>query len=276
MMLRSPETARLTSVLDRIVDALKAYDPEQIILYGSLARGDAGEFSDIDLIVVKETDVPRRERMMECREHVPSMLGVDVDIVVYTPAEIERSLEARNPFIAAAFTDGVVVYDRHPSAGTRSLRFRVKEPTMESRIRNGQVWMERAQNQLRIAEALMPTAGDFASGICFHCQQAAEIALKAFLLFRGVPLDYTHSLQSLAAQCVREDPDFDSCTEAAGVLTAYYIDTRYATEGNGFFFQDREPAEARAALDHANRIVSLAQSKIPPRRDSREAPQEDL
>jgi HEPN domain-containing protein len=204
------------------------------------------------------------------------MVGVDVDIFVYTPAEIERGLEARSPFVAAVFTDGVVVYNRDPSASAGNLRSRIKEPTMESRIRNGQVWMERAQNQLRIAEALMPSADDFASGICFHCQQAAEIALKAFLLFRGVRLDYTHSLQSLAAQCVREDPDFDSCTEAAAVLTAYYIDTRYATEGNGFFFQDREPAEARAASEHANQIVSLAQSKIPPRRDSREAPQEDL
>ena len=275
-MFRSPETPRLTAVLDQVVDALRAYEPEQIILYGSLARGDSGEFSDIDLIVVKETGVPRRDRMIECQAHVPSMLGVDVDIFVYTPAEIERSLEARNPFIAAAFTDGVVVYDRHPSPGTRSLRFRVKEPTIESRIRNGQVWIERAWNQLRIAEALMPSADDFASGICFHCQQAAEIALKAFLLFRGVQLDYTHSLQSLAAQCVREDPDFESCAEAAGVLTGYYIDTRCATEGNGFFFQDREPAEARTASEHANRIVQLAQSKIPPRRDCREAPQEDL
>ena len=261
MMLRSPETPRLTAVLDEVVDALRAYEPEQIILYGSVARGDAGEFSDIDLIVVKETDVPRRERMIECRAHVPSMLGVDVDIFVYTPAEIERSLEARNPFIAAAFTDGVVVYDRHPSAGTRSLRFRVKEPTMESRLAHGQEWLTRAERDLHVALTLSNDLETPAS--CFHSQQAAEKAFKGFLIFQGLPLERVHSVKDLAAACAREDEEFLTCADAAQALDSLYIDTRYP-DPETHVFKGYQPEEARGMLDHAVKIVSLVRSRIPP------------
>ena len=265
MMLRSPETPHLTVVLDEVVDALRAYEPEQIILYGSLARGDAGKFSDIDLIVVKETDVPRRERMTECRAHVPSMLGVDVDIFVYTPADIERSLETRSPFIAAAFTDGVVIYDRHPSAGGRSLRSRVKEPTMESRRAHGRNWLERVELELLLSRgALTPQT---AWGACFHAQQAAEKALKGLLIFSGRPLERTHSVIELARMCAREDAEFLECSADAQVLNSYYIDTRYA-EGNEHTFREYELSEGQQAVERAQRIVSLVRSRIPPRSEA--------
>ena len=77
-MLRSPETPRLTAVLDQVVDALRAYEPEQIILYGSLARGDAGAFSDIDLIV--ELREPKFDDLAGLYIYMEQTLGRKVDI----------------------------------------------------------------------------------------------------------------------------------------------------------------------------------------------------
>ncbi len=262
---QSPEAPALTPDIRRVVERLIGYGPERIILFGSRARGDAREFSDIDLIVVKETDAPRRERTVKCREYLPKRLGVDIDTLVYTPAEIERSLEARNPFIAAAFTDGIVVYDKHPPEGGCNLRSLVKEPTMESRLTFGRGWIERADADLRLAQIALDNC-DTANS-CFHSQQAAEKALKGFLVFRGKPLERTHSAGNLADCCALEDTDFLASSGDAHILDSLYIDTRYPDEATQTF-KNYEPDEARRMLERADRIVSLARSKIPSPDDS--------
>ena len=42
--------------IEQVMQDLAAYGPEKVILFGSAARGDVDEYSDIDLIVIKETD----------------------------------------------------------------------------------------------------------------------------------------------------------------------------------------------------------------------------
>ncbi len=258
---QTPTISSLTPAVQRAVQRLIAYEPEQIILFGSRARGDAHEFSDIDLIIVKETETPGRERVLECRELLPPRLGVDIDTVVYTPSEIEWGLEARNPFLAAAFTDGIIVYDKHPPEGGRNLRSLIKEPTMESRLSYGRGWLERAERDLRLAGIALDNS-DTANS-CFHSQQAAEKALKGFLIFRGLPLERTHSVKDLAAACALQDAEFLDCSDDAGALDSLYIQTRYP-DSQTHTFIDYEPEEARRVLERAARIVALAQSKIPP------------
>jgi predicted nucleotidyltransferase len=47
--------------ITQLISALRDYDPEQVILFGSRARGDADEHSDLDVAIIKETD----ERFMD-------------------------------------------------------------------------------------------------------------------------------------------------------------------------------------------------------------------
>ena len=255
-----PEIPALTPDVRRVVERLIAYGPERIILFGSRARGDSRSSSDIDLIVVKETDAPRQERTLECREYLPRRLGVDIDTLVYTPAEIQQSLETRNPFIAAVFTDGIVVYDKHPPEERRNLRSLIKEPTMESRLSYGRGWLEWAERDLRAAQIMLDNSD--AANSCFHSQQAAEKALKGFLVFRGKRLERTHSAGDLADSCTLEDADFLTCSVDARILDSLYIDTRYPDDTTQMF-KDYEPDEAQRMLARAARIVSLVQSKIP-------------
>jgi len=79
----------LEKELNRIVSILiEKYDPLKIILFGSLATGNVHEYSDLDLIVIKNSTKSFYERLEEVIEFIDSDVGTD--IIVYTPAEIEE------------------------------------------------------------------------------------------------------------------------------------------------------------------------------------------
>lgn len=100
--------AELTRVLPIIVEH---YQPEKIILYGSLARGTVGEGSDIDLCIVKRTAQPRHERAFEVRQLIDERKATD--IVVYTPEEADVLRRRRPSFFAEEVERrGRVLYER--------------------------------------------------------------------------------------------------------------------------------------------------------------------
>jgi predicted nucleotidyltransferase len=107
------ETRRdLNADLDWLVERIReGYEPEKIILFGSLARGDTHEWSDIDLIVVKDTDASYGERV---RELLPVLRGWrgGADIIVYSLEEYERARTCRGSFLKDAENDGVTLYER--------------------------------------------------------------------------------------------------------------------------------------------------------------------
>ena len=102
----------ISSQVDQLVKDLLPYGPEKIILFGSAARGDTDEYSDIDAIVIKGTDQRFVQRLVEAGSYVSS--AVNVDIFVYTPDEFETMIEEETPFIQSALRDGRVVYEKAP------------------------------------------------------------------------------------------------------------------------------------------------------------------
>ncbi|MDA2925396.1 nucleotidyltransferase domain-containing protein [Acidobacteria bacterium AH-259-L09] len=95
-----------------LVEALEAYHPQQVILFGSAARGEGDAESDLDVLVIKETNEPFVQRLEAMAELCP--LGVHADILVYTPEEIERMVAEGNPFITQALREGKLVYEAKP------------------------------------------------------------------------------------------------------------------------------------------------------------------
>jgi len=99
---------KVQEVIRKIVEG---YDPEKIIIFGSYARGDWTEDSDLDVLVVKATE----ERPFD---RIGSVSGVcwprklSMDIVVKTPKELEDELEERELFTREIMREGVVVHDR--------------------------------------------------------------------------------------------------------------------------------------------------------------------
>lgn len=108
-----PSRQDLSEDLDWLVGRIRdGYEPEKIILFGSLARGDAHEWSDIDLIVVKDTDASYGNGV---RALLPVLRGWrgGADIVVYSLEEYERARRGGSAFLREAGRDGEVLYERH-------------------------------------------------------------------------------------------------------------------------------------------------------------------
>jgi len=86
---------------------------ERVILFGSYARGQAGDHSDVDLLIIAESDLPRpkrsRELYMLLRPHPFAM-----DLLVYTPQEVERSRRSSLSFISTVLKEGKTLYARRP------------------------------------------------------------------------------------------------------------------------------------------------------------------
>jgi predicted nucleotidyltransferase len=112
---RSPPTPGGLSAIDRVVEGLMAYEPEKIILFGSAARGEADEYSDLDLIVIKASNKRFVERLVEVTAYLPR--DVAADVFVYTPQEIKAMIEEENPFIEQALKDGIVLYEKSQGNG---------------------------------------------------------------------------------------------------------------------------------------------------------------
>lgn len=103
---QTPSKKTLDEIIRRVVEVAQ---PEQIILFGSAARGEMGPNSDVDLLVIKR-GVFHRGRL--AGDIYMNLFGVGqaVDIVVVTPEDIERYRKSHALVIAPALREGKVVY----------------------------------------------------------------------------------------------------------------------------------------------------------------------
>ncbi|NLJ24643.1 MAG: nucleotidyltransferase domain-containing protein [Firmicutes bacterium] len=109
---------QIREIVERIVVGV---DPDRVILFGSYAYGEPDEDSDLDLLVIKETSIPRYKRGREVRKHLRGM-KIPIDIVVYTEDEIQEFYGVKTSFIAQITEEGRVLYERCRGQGYTSRR----------------------------------------------------------------------------------------------------------------------------------------------------------
>jgi predicted nucleotidyltransferase len=98
----------LQEIVRRIVDTV---DPARIILFGSYAYGIPHKDSDVDILVIMETDRPRHKRPAAINRALAGLL-IPKDILVYTPGEIDDWKDVPQAFVTQVLKKGVVVYDK--------------------------------------------------------------------------------------------------------------------------------------------------------------------
>jgi predicted nucleotidyltransferase len=98
----------IAEMVRRIVEE---FDPHQIILFGSFARGQAGPDSDVDLLVVMPVHGSRREKRVAIRAALRGM-GLAKDVFIATPEEVERYGHLVGTIIRPALREGKVLYER--------------------------------------------------------------------------------------------------------------------------------------------------------------------
>ena len=103
-------TAELIPVMvDRIVEL---FHPNQIILFGSQARGSTTEFSDVDLMVVLNHIPNKYQTTIEILDSLDDV-PISIDIIVVTPGEIEREGDVVGTIAYEALREGRTVYEKN-------------------------------------------------------------------------------------------------------------------------------------------------------------------
>jgi len=101
--------SKINDELSRMIDVIiRQYKPIKIILFGSLAEGSINDLSDIDLVVIKDTDKSFYERLKQVVEIAEP--NIAVDIIVYTPQE-EEELKNDLFYREEILKKGRVIYD---------------------------------------------------------------------------------------------------------------------------------------------------------------------
>lgn len=98
--------------VDEIVRAIvRNFHPHRVVMFGSRARGAAGPDSDLDLCVEMETDLKPPQR----RRAISALFGLRdwaMDLVVYTPEEVERFRDVVGTLLYTIEREGRVLYER--------------------------------------------------------------------------------------------------------------------------------------------------------------------
>src|SRR2546427_364474 len=85
------------------------YSPEKIILFGSHARGDAGKYSDVDILVVMNYEGSAARLKANIRGNIP--FHHSLDLLVRKPNDIDWRLAENDFFIKEIMTSGMVLYE---------------------------------------------------------------------------------------------------------------------------------------------------------------------
>lgn len=118
-------------------------------------------------------------------------------------------------------------------------------------------WLRRAHDDLGAARKLLSGSDPFPATAAYHCQQAAEKALKALIASTGKPVPKMHDLRALIAQCTQIETRLAALHEACEELTPYATEFRYPTDS-----RDPELAEVACAIVMAAEIVTAIATTI--------------
>jgi HEPN domain-containing protein/predicted nucleotidyltransferase len=215
---------------------IETHDPESIILFGSRARGTATQSSDIDLLIIQES----QERPIDRRIGVEKTLadrGVAIDILVYTPAEMRFLHSIGSPLIEEVIETGRVLYMRKAT---------------EQRM---------ADAEEEFASARILHEHGKTRAVCYHCQQSVEKYLKALIIEKGDAPEKVHDIIELLRHAQRLGWTIAMEMDDAVLLNSVYKG-RYPSEEGLLPHGEPTPADAARALKAASSVSDSARQLI--------------
>ena len=118
-------------------------------------------------------------------------------------------------------------------------------------------WLHRAEHDLGIARLALEHQPEYTDVICFHCQQAVEKLLKAYLTHRDIPFKRTHSLTYLLDLLDEKEQMSDDLYSMAEELEGYAVEIRYPDD-----WQEPTQEEGREAYRIAIAIREVVLGKM--------------
>ena len=247
------EADRLAPAVNAVADR---YDPDQIILFGSAARGEMTEYSDIDLLLINDHRHPeamRRERMR--------LNGDRIDVIQMRHADVERRRRTAATLQEAALSQGITVLLK--SDGCRAVATGQSWFTDESGIvKSSKLKPDESARFLKNAEYHWrdSNADIYTKTRCYLRHQAVEQCLKGLITAHGRSFKHIHELNELwtvaesegeAVQAPRDDAVMKRLAEYAG-------DERYAEED-----PDADRKMLADSQELVDKVVSYSREAIP-------------
>ena len=213
----------------------EAVHPDRVILFGSRARGDYSPHSDIDLIIITDSDSTDRQKYQRtsaaAHRKVEELYGdsTSVDLVRMSEGAFHYGRRARNHLAGQAVRDGF-------DANGDKVNYDNPEPTNWPDARQRIANAERCLSDL---EVLTEDPRSSQELIGFTAHQALENSLKGWISALDADYRNTHDLMMLATTVRRHPAENDtSAGEKLAWLTEYAVRYRYA--GVQIVIEDRD------------------------------------
>ena len=227
------------ALLDRMIRTIvDEVDPEQVILFGSRARGDARPDSDVDLLIIESQPFGdgRSARAESARlNQALAATPVATDLLVYSREEIDRWRGSLNHLAACALREGRVLYARDwgvPSPTSRPCSVRDGDQPQPD-IQQARLLLGMADGDLD-ALRVMHNPDDVTDEIFgFHVQQAAEKCFKAWIAMLGEEYPLTHDLGKLI-EAIRQRDATVTQHAALKAFSAFAVNCRYVPLPEGW------------------------------------------
>ena len=118
-------------------------------------------------------------------------------------------------------------------------------------------WLVKADNDLRTSLTMLEVNDPPTDTVCFHAQQCAEKALKAYLVSKDEHVERTHSIPRLVELCRKHDESYEQFVHSAPELTVYAVAGRYPDD-----WVDITEEDARLAIDSADAILRFVKVRL--------------
>jgi len=234
-----PELAELMSVLDldRVVT---------VVVFGSVARGDADQQSDLDVLVVLTDDESRRELRRRLRERRADVTPLPVSLALFTPLRLIQEAADRPSFISHLLDEGVSIYDAPTWASLRAalVEKAADREALGREVRNRARHLEPLSGAERFSNRSPVT-------VLSHLYGISRSLVIARLLQAGI---HEYGWRRAFDRYAEVRPDLRSQLEALKGLRPYY---EYAHGRAGAVAPDRvvDAEEVRQLLDAAEQLA---------------------
>jgi len=102
------DNTKISEIVNKVI---AFYKPDKVLLFGSYAIGQATEDSDLDLIIVKDTNKPKHKRGREVRKFLYGSM-IPIDLKIYTPQEFENEKYSEYSFLYSVINSCITLYER--------------------------------------------------------------------------------------------------------------------------------------------------------------------
>ncbi|HEY3388634.1 MAG TPA: HEPN domain-containing protein [Prolixibacteraceae bacterium] len=130
---------------------------------------------------------------------------------------------------------------------------------MNAQAKEIEQWIIKGDHDLGTAKITYLYIPEYLDTVTFHCQQAVEKYLKAYLIFQSIPFKFTHDLVYLVDLITQKDSDFHNYYDSVSELQGYAVEVRYPNET---IFLSKEKVEKAMTITRNVRDLVMLKMNI--------------